>query len=92
MKWLGPVFVAVILPLLLGVHRWCLWLARRLIRRAVRRLPEDARVRWEEEWLGDLAAFEGRRLSILVRVSGSTSAPRAGDGCSRAYLRSPRCS
>jgi hypothetical protein len=68
MRWLGPVFVAVILPLLLSEFTdWCPWFAKRLVRRAVRRLPEDARARWEEEWLGDLASFEGRRLSILVR-------------------------
>lgn len=68
MRWLGGFFVLVVLPLLLSEFTdWCPWFARRLVQRAVRRLPEGSRARWEEEWLGDLAAFEGRRLSILVR-------------------------
>jgi hypothetical protein len=68
MKWLGSILAAVIVPLLLSEFTdWCPWFARRLVGRAVRRLPEASRDRWEEEWLGDLAAFEGRRLSILAR-------------------------
>jgi hypothetical protein len=68
MRWLGPVFLAVILPLLLSEFTdWCPWFARRLVRRAVRRLPKGSRARWAEEWSGDLAAFEGRGLSVLVR-------------------------
>jgi hypothetical protein len=67
-KWLGPLFLVVILPSLLSEFTdWCPTLAEHLVRRAVRRLPEGSRARWEEEWLGDLAAFKGRRLSILVR-------------------------
>jgi hypothetical protein len=68
MRWLGAFFAAVILPLLLSEFtEWCPWLAERLVRRAATRLPEEARARWEEEWLADLNAWEGRKLSILVR-------------------------
>jgi hypothetical protein len=68
MKWLGAVFVALILPLLPSEFTgWCLWLAKWLVRRAACRLPEDARARWEEEWLADLETWEDRKLSVLVR-------------------------
>jgi hypothetical protein len=68
MRWLGAFFAAVILPLLLSEFtEWCPWLAERLVRRAATRLPGEARARWEEEWLADLNAWEGRKLSILVR-------------------------
>jgi hypothetical protein len=67
-KWLGGSFFAVVLPLLLSEFTdWCPWFARRLVRRAARRLPEECRARWEEEWLEHLHALEGRRLAILVR-------------------------
>jgi hypothetical protein len=68
MRWVGPVLSAVILPLLLSEFgEWCPTFAKHLVRRAVRRLPEKSRARWEEEWLADLEAWDGRRLSVLVR-------------------------
>jgi hypothetical protein len=45
----------VVLPLLQNeVVGWCEWLTRWLLRRAVRRLPDTAQARWEEEWRSDL--------------------------------------
>jgi hypothetical protein len=68
MRWFGGFLVAVILPLLLSEFTdWCPWFASQLVRRAARRLPEDARTRWEEEWLEHIEALASRRLSALVR-------------------------
>jgi hypothetical protein len=67
-KWFGGFLVAVVLPLFLSEFTdWCPWFARRLVRRAAGRLPEDARARWEEEWLDHINALASRRLSALVR-------------------------
>jgi hypothetical protein len=45
----------VVVPLLQNeVVGWCEWLARWLLRRAVRRLPHTQQARWEEEWRSDL--------------------------------------
>ena len=47
--------MVVILPLLQNeAVGLCDWLARWLLRRAVRRLPDLERARWDEEWRGDL--------------------------------------
>jgi hypothetical protein len=67
-KWFGGFLVAVVLPLVLSEFTdWCPWFARRLVQRAARRLPEDARARWEEEWLEHIDTLASRRLSALVR-------------------------
>jgi hypothetical protein len=69
MNWLVGFLLAVVLPLVLSEFTdWCPSLAKRLVRRAVQRLPQEARARWEQEWIGDLGALEGRRLSQLVRA------------------------
>jgi hypothetical protein len=66
-KWLGGFLLAVILPLLLSEFTdWCPWLAKRLIDRAVRRLPQHVHERYEEEWNAELQSLEGRRLSTLI--------------------------
>jgi HAMP domain-containing protein len=44
MKWLAGFLAGVVLPLLLSEFTdWCPWFAKRLVQRAVRRLPEGAR-------------------------------------------------
>jgi lipopolysaccharide/colanic/teichoic acid biosynthesis glycosyltransferase len=45
---------------------WFPWMAVRLIRRGVRRLPIEVQGRYEDEWLGELDALPGRRVSLLV--------------------------
>ena len=45
---------------------WFPWLAERLIRLAVRKLPSDARDRYLDEWLAELEAVPGRGISKLM--------------------------
>jgi hypothetical protein len=66
----GPMtffFLFVLLPLLLVELRESAAprLAEKLIRVAVRRLPENERERWEEEWLGGLNDLPGRLPRLL---------------------------
>jgi hypothetical protein len=57
---------AVVVPLALGeLTDLFPWLAKRLIRWATRRLPEQERPRWEEEWLGELEERPGKLLKLL---------------------------
>jgi hypothetical protein len=68
-KWFGGFLAAVVLPLLISEFTdWCPWFAKRLVRRAASRLPDDAHARWEEEWLEHIDALSSRRLSTLVRA------------------------
>jgi hypothetical protein len=67
MKGLWGFLTLVVLPLLLSEFTdSCPSLARKLIAFAVRRLPEETRDRWREEWLGELASLDGRRLMSLA--------------------------
>jgi hypothetical protein len=97
MKWLGAFFLAVILPLLLSEFTdWCPWFARRLVRRAARRLPKHSRARWEEEWLDHLNALATRRslsARTSVQVSHSVIADQLNSphhGCNGASAGSAR--
>jgi lipopolysaccharide/colanic/teichoic acid biosynthesis glycosyltransferase len=45
---------------------WTPWIAGRLIRRAAQRLPSEVRSRYQDEWLAELDALPGRRISPLV--------------------------
>jgi hypothetical protein len=66
MRWLGGVFMAVVLPLLLSEFTdWCPWFARRLVQRAVCRLPKSGQARWKEEWLEHLEALDLRPVPKL---------------------------
>lgn len=51
------------------VRAWVPHLARRLVRSAARQLPPDARERYERDWLAELAAWEDRPLSALVKAA-----------------------
>jgi hypothetical protein len=63
---LGWIFTAIVLPLILSEFTDVSpWLARKLIGRAARRLPEQDRPRWEEEWLGELEERPGRLSRLL---------------------------
>jgi hypothetical protein len=55
---------------------WSPFLARRIIRRAVRRIPEEHRVRYEEEWAAELEAVEGK-LSKLFLACGVVLSARS---------------
>ncbi len=52
-------------------------LSRRLILSAVRQLPASERRRWQEEWLGELVALSGRRVTALAWGLGVRLAARA---------------
>jgi lipopolysaccharide/colanic/teichoic acid biosynthesis glycosyltransferase len=77
MSWLLLLVVGAIVNFLVAeLFDWFPWLAERLIRRAVRKLPSDARDRYLEEWLAEFHAVPGRGISkllwaiqILVRAS-----------------------
>jgi len=63
---LGWILTAVVIPLILSEFTdLSPWLARKLIGRAARRLPEQDRPRWEEEWLGELEERPGRLSQLL---------------------------
>jgi hypothetical protein len=56
----------VVLPVLLSeCTDLSPWLAKRLVRRAARRIPKQERPRWEEEWLNELASKPGRLVQLL---------------------------
>jgi hypothetical protein len=58
--------VTVLLPLLLSEFTdLSPWMAKALISRAARRIPEQERPRWEEEWLGELESKQGRLFKLL---------------------------
>jgi lipopolysaccharide/colanic/teichoic acid biosynthesis glycosyltransferase len=67
MSWLALLVAASAVNLLVAeIFDWCPWLAERLIRRAVRKLPTDVRERYLDEWLAELEAVPGRGVSSLV--------------------------
>jgi hypothetical protein len=90
MKVVGAILVLVIVPLLvMALHGSSPWLAKKLIQRTARRLPGPYGDRYEEEWLGELAAMPDGGLATLVyalfirlgaarmgRALGVSSAPR----------------
>jgi len=62
---LGTVFV----PMFVGEFTdVCPWLARKLIHRAARRIPEPDRSRWESEFLSDLEEQPGRIWKLIWSV------------------------
>jgi hypothetical protein len=71
MRWGWQQTLALVAALLVSLLQqelfdWCFWLAKRLVRRAARSLPEAHRRRYEEEWLAELDEFRGRNLSALL--------------------------
>jgi lipopolysaccharide/colanic/teichoic acid biosynthesis glycosyltransferase len=67
MTWLLLALATATIQLLLAeLFDWFPWLARRVIRRAAHLLPRAERARYEEEWLADLDALPGRKISKLV--------------------------
>jgi hypothetical protein len=85
MRWVGPVAVvvgALVLPLLQQeLFGWCYWLAERLVRRAVRCLPQGYRERYELEWLAELGQLRDRNLWALLWALGVLAyAPSVGRG------------
>jgi hypothetical protein len=51
--------------LAIEVSAWMEVLSRHLVERAVRKIPELHRLRYQEEWLAELAAFRSRPISAL---------------------------
>lgn len=67
MTWLTLLVAAAVINLIAAeIFDWFPWLAERLIRRAVHRLPPDTRERYLDEWLGELDAVPGRGVSRLL--------------------------
>jgi lipopolysaccharide/colanic/teichoic acid biosynthesis glycosyltransferase len=67
MSWLLLLVASATVNLLVAeLFDWCPRLAERLIRRAVRRLPSDARDRYLDEWLAELEVVPGRGISKLI--------------------------
>jgi hypothetical protein len=65
-RLLGWVFAAVVVPLALSEFTdLCPWIAKGLICRAARRLPEQERSHWEQVWLAELASEPGRLWKLL---------------------------
>jgi hypothetical protein len=63
---LYSIFGAIVLPLLLSEFTdLSPWLAKTLVRRAARRIPEQERPRWEDDWLAELASKPGRLFKLL---------------------------
>jgi hypothetical protein len=60
--FLGTVVLQVLLDQCTEVFPW---LAERLVRQAVRRIPEAERPRWEEEWLEELTSKPGGLAKLL---------------------------
>lgn len=67
---LGAVFLATTYALVTDEARaWLPHIARWLVRSAARRVPGEERVRYEEEWLAELAAWSDRPLSAVLRAA-----------------------
>jgi hypothetical protein len=63
---LSWVLGAILLPLLLSEFTdLSPWMAKTLVRRAARRIPEQERPRWEDDWLAELASKPGRLWKLL---------------------------
>jgi len=48
---------------------WLLHVSRWLVRSSARRLPEDQRERYEEEWLAELATWKDRPISGMAKAA-----------------------
>jgi lipopolysaccharide/colanic/teichoic acid biosynthesis glycosyltransferase len=67
MSWFVIAVVAAALNVIVAeLFDWFPWIARRLVRRAVRQLPPDSGERYEDEWLAELHALPGRGISSLI--------------------------
>jgi len=94
MTWLLLTLTAAIVNLLLAeCFDWLPWLSRRIVRCAARHLPPEHRVRYQDEWLAELDAVPGMRVSRLafaVRVLLSSSDTRSAiSPHSRIYFSTP---
>jgi hypothetical protein len=66
-KVVGAIVALAVIPLVvMAVHGSSPWLAKKLVRRAARRLPEPYGERYQEEWLAELAAMPDGGLTTLV--------------------------
>lgn len=77
----------VVWPLTLNeFSEWCPWLAERLARWSARRLGDvQARTRYEEEFIGNLAKVPGKLSKLIVALGYVANVPRM-----RWTLREPR--
>lgn len=76
---LGAVLVFLLLVIIIPVAltelgEWSPWLARSLVRRAVRRLPSQHQARYEQEWLAQLEALPSKKYSQLFMAAGYANA------------------
>jgi len=67
---------AVLVPMLVNEFTdWLPWLAERLIWAAARTLPSAVRLRYTDEWLGELDATPGKLSKLVVAVRIFVRAP-----------------
>jgi hypothetical protein len=67
MKLIGAIAILVLIPLIvMALHGSSPWLARKLVRKAARRLPGPHADRYEEEWLAELDAMPDGGLATLA--------------------------
>lgn len=67
MSWLLLTLAAACVNLLLAESfDWLPWLSRRIVRCAARYLPPEHRSRYQDEWLAELDAIPGLRVSRLI--------------------------
>jgi len=77
MRWVTAFAVAVVVPMLASEFtEWCPWLSKRLIRLAIRRLPNAHRSRYEEEWLAELEEVPGKLAKLVVALGILANAAR----------------
>lgn len=76
---IASVVVAAVAHALLvdEARAWLPHVSRWLVRRAARRLPEEQRERYEEEWLAELASWSDRPISAVGKAAHIRSRARA---------------
>jgi hypothetical protein len=62
-----------------ALKEWLPWITRRLIERAVSRLPESERERFEEEWWGHVNEWPGALAKIYIAYGYLSASNSIGD-------------
>src|ERR1700751_4821393 len=77
---LGIIAAAVSRQLTDEFKAWTPWITRRLIRRAARRLPDEQRDRFEEEWLSHLNEIPGEVGKVIAALGFVRASRRMSPG------------
>lgn len=78
MNTLSVLLCLVLLPLVLNEFaEWCPWLAEQLVLWSARQLDDaEARTRYEEEYIGNLAEVPGKVSKLLAAFTYAANVPR----------------